>query len=169
MKKSLKSRLNIIAILKGLATTLRQFAGTGFGFGPKRVTFTYPEVKPKLHPRFRGLHRLERYTEGPYKGLEKCIGCSLCASACPANVITVVAAENDPENPISPGERYALIYDMDILRCIFCGLCVEACPTEAIVMKHDYELANDSRGGPQFGENKFIYHKEDLLDREFYW
>ncbi len=169
MKNTLLERLNLLAILKGLFTTLKQFAGTGFGFGPKRVTISYPEVKREVHPRFRGLHRLERYTDGPYKGLEKCIGCSLCASACPANVITVVAKENDPENPVSPGERYAEVYDMDMLRCIFCGLCVEACPTEAIVMKHDYELADDSRGGPQDWVNKFLYRKEDLLDREFYW
>ena len=169
MRTRLAHRLNILALVKGLLTTLVQFIGTGFGFGPRRLTISYPEVKRKPHERFRGLHRLERYTEGPYAGLEKCIGCALCAAACPANVITVVAEENDPENPVSPGERYAKVYDMDMLRCIFCGLCVEACPTEAIVMKHDYELADDSRGGPQGGPNKFIYHKEDLLDREFYW
>ena len=125
--------------------------------------------KVKLKERFRGLHRLERYDSGPYKGMEKCIGCALCAAACPADVITVVAAENDPADARSPGERHAVVYDMDILRCIFCGMCVEACPTEAIVMKHDYELAEDERAGPQGGRNKFLYRQEDLLDREFYW
>ncbi len=169
MRTTLKERLDVAAIIKGLLTTLAQFIGTGFGLGPKRVTLSYPEVRPKLHDRFRGLHRLERYTDGPYKGLEKCIGCALCAAACPADVITVIAAENDPDNPVSPGERYAKVYDMNILRCIFCGMCVEACPTEAIVMKHDFELADDSRGGPQGGPNKFIYHKQDLLDREYLW
>jgi NADH-quinone oxidoreductase subunit I len=80
-------------------------------------------------------------------------------------VITVVAGENTDDERYSPGERYAKVYDMDMLRCIFCGMCTEACPTEAIVMKHDYELADDSRKLP----NKFMYHKEDLLDRPFHW
>lgn len=151
------------ALIDGLLITLREFAGS-FG-GRNTMTVQYPKRKAKMAPRFRGLHRLERYVDGPYKGLERCIGCALCAAACPAEVITVVAGENTDEQRYSPGERYAVVYDMDMLRCIFCGMCTEACPTEAIVMKHDYELADDSRREP----NKFIYHKEDLLDREFYW
>lgn len=150
-------------LLGGLLITLKEF-GQSFG-GRNTKTIQYPEQKRQPRPRFRGLHRLERYTEGPYEGLEKCIGCALCAAACPADVITVVAAENTDEERYSPGERYAKVFDMDILKCIFCGMCTEACPTEAIVMKHDYELADDSRREP----NKFVYHKEDLLDREFYW
>jgi len=153
----------IKALADGLMITLRQFGGSFSG--RNTVTVQYPKQKLKLQERFRGLHRLERYTDGPFKGLEKCIGCALCAAACPAEVITVVAAENTDEERYSPGERYAKVYDMDMLRCIFCGLCTEACPTEAIVMKHDYELADDSKREP----NKFIYHKEDLLDREFHW
>jgi len=151
------------ALADGLTITLKQFGGSVGG--RNTVTVQYPRQKLKLQERFRGLHRLERYTDGPFKGLEKCIGCALCAAACPAEVITVVAAENTDEQRFSPGERYAKVYDMDMLRCIFCGLCTEACPTEAIVMKHDYELADDSKREP----NKFIYHKEDLLDREFHW
>ena len=156
-------RKRLRPLLDGLEVTIRQFRGA-IG-GRNTATIQYPKRKRQVMPRFRGLHRLERYTEGPYKGLEKCIGCALCAAACPAEVITVVAGENTAEERYSPGERYAKVYDMDMLRCIFCGMCTEACPTEAIVMKHDYELADDSRREP----NKFIYHKEDLLDREFYW
>jgi len=154
---------NIFALIKGLSITLREFFGS-FG-GRNTKTIQYPKQKRQPAERFRGLHRLERYEEGPYKGLERCVGCALCAAACPAEVITVVAGENTDERRFSPGERYAMIYDMDMLRCIFCGMCTEACPTGAIVMKHDYELANDSRREP----NKFMYHKEDLLDREYYW
>jgi NADH-quinone oxidoreductase subunit I len=155
--------LGVKALIDGLLITLREFLGS-FG-GRNTHTLQYPKRKEKMAERFRGLHRLERYTEGPDAGLERCIGCALCASACPAEVITVVAGENTDENRFSPGERYAVVYDMDILRCIFCGMCTEACPVQAIVMKHDYELADDSRREP----NKFIYHKEDLLDREFHW
>ena len=158
-----KTSSNPKPLLDGMLVTLKEFLGS-FG-GKNVVTIKYPFEKKQPEERFRGLHRLERYEEGPYKGLEKCIGCALCAAACPAEVITVVAAENTEEERYSPGERYAKVYTMDMLRCIFCGMCTEACPTQAIVMKHDYELANDSRREP----NKFIYHKEDLLDREFYW
>lgn len=158
-----RTSLSIVPLLKGLGLTMRQFLGS-FG-GRNTMTVQYPKRKMPMKERFRGLHRLERYPDGPYEGLEKCIGCALCAAACPAEVITVVAGENTDEQRFSPGERYAAVYDMDMLRCIFCGMCTEACPTEAIVMKHDYELAADSRREP----NKFIYHKEDLLDREFYW
>lgn len=167
MKPTLKQKFNLPALAKGLGITLCQFFADRFA--GRVVTVSYPEKKLKLKERFRGLHRLERYEAGTYKGLEKCIGCSLCAAACPADVITVVAGENDPANPCSPGERYAVVYDMDILRCIFCGMCTEACPTAAIVMKHDFELAGCERGGPQGGENKFFYRKEDLLGREYCW
>lgn len=167
MKPSFVQKFNLLAVAQGLYITLAQFLADRFA--GRVVTISYPEKKLKMKERFRGLHRLERYESGEHKGLEKCIGCALCAAACPADVITVVAGENDPANPLSPGERHAVVYDMDILRCIFCGMCTEACPTEAIVMKHDYELADDERGGPQGGENKFIYRKEDLLGREFYW
>jgi len=158
-----RAKVDLKALLVGLGITFKQFFGS-IG-GRNTLTVQYPKRKRQPLPRFRGLHRLERYEEGPFKGLEKCIGCALCAAACPAEVITVVPGENTDQKRYSPGERYAVIYDMDILRCIFCGMCTEACPTTAIVMKHDYELANDSRREP----NKFMYHKEDLLDREFYW
>lgn len=151
--------LNPLPIFEGLAVTLRTFF-------ERRVTDQWPEKPARLKDRFRGLHRLERYESGPYQGLEKCIGCSLCAAACPADVITVVAADNPKDKPFSPGERYAKVYDMQMLQCIFCGMCTEACPTEAIVMKHDFALADFSRKPPR---DKFLYHKEDLLDREYYW
>jgi NADH-quinone oxidoreductase subunit I len=160
-KQSLFSKA--AALLKGLGITIREFGGS-FG-GRNTATIEYPNQKKPMAERFRGLHRLERYETGPFKGLEKCIGCALCAAACPAEVITVVPAENTDERRFSPGERYAKVYDMDMLRCIFCGLCTEACPTSAIVMKHDYELADDNRKTP----NDFMYHKEDLVDRTYYW
>ena len=87
-----RSAISLKALLDGLLITLGQFGGA-FG-GRNTVTIQYPKKKRQPAPRFRGLHRLERYEEGPFKGLEKCIGCALCAAACPAEVITVVAAEN---------------------------------------------------------------------------
>jgi NADH-quinone oxidoreductase subunit I len=117
-------------IIKGFVTTGK------YAFEP-RVTTQYPEVKRPVAPRFKGRHELKRYANG----LEKCIGCALCAAACPADAIFVEAAENTDERRFSPGERYASTYEINLLRCIFCGFCEDACPTEAIVLESNYELA----------------------------
>jgi NADH-quinone oxidoreductase subunit I len=118
-----------------------------------RVTLGYPEVRRTLSRRARWRHVLNRYENG----LEKCIGCSLCAGACPANAIHVKAAENTDENRKSPGERYAEEYEINMIRCIFCGYCEEACPVQAIQLKDIYELADDER-------KDLIYTKEMLLE-----
>jgi NADH-quinone oxidoreductase subunit I len=121
------------------------------------TTFQYPEEKVPVYPRFRGRHRLHRFED---TGLEKCVGCSLCAAACPADCIRVVAAENTPENRISAGERYAAVYEINLSRCIFCGYCEVACPFDAITMGQDYEMSDYSR-------TDLIFTKEMLLAEPF--
>jgi NADH-quinone oxidoreductase subunit I len=116
------------------------------------VTFEYPEVKRPVRSRFKGRHVLERYENG----LEKCIGCSLCSAACPADAIFVESAENTDEVRYSPGERYASTYEINMLRCIFCGYCEDACPTEAIILGDNYELSYTSRADA-------IYTKDMLI------
>ena len=102
--------------------------------------------------RLHGRHVLNRYEDG----MEKCIGCELCAAVCPAKCIHVRGADNDPENPISPGERFGWIYEINYLRCIHCDLCVEACPTEAITETKLFEFSFTNR-------RDAIYTKSELL------
>ena len=137
-----------VALAKGFRVTLRAMLRPP-------VTLRYPEERPRLPPRHRGRHELQLHENG----LEKCVGCELCALACPADAIYVEGAENPPNAPISIGERYAKTYTINLLRCIFCGLCVEACPTEALQMKREYELAGRDRAS-------LIYTKERLLAKE---
>jgi NADH-quinone oxidoreductase subunit I len=132
-------------MLRGLFTTLKAFF-------TKPVTIQYPEQKRPVRQRFRGLHELKRYDNG----LEKCIGCSLCAAACPADAIFVEAAENTDEERYSPGERYASTYEINMLRCIFCGYCEDACPTEAIVLEKDYELSYTDRLSAIYTKDRLI-------------
>jgi len=130
---------------KGFWVTLRNI-------GRPHLTVEYPEVKAPTEERFHGRHQLNRHPDG----LEKCVGCELCAWACPADAILVEGADNTKEERFSPGERYGRVYQINYLRCIFCGLCVEACPTRALTMTNEYELADDKR-------EKLIFEKEDLL------
>jgi NADH-quinone oxidoreductase subunit I len=132
-------------MLRGMFTTLKALF-------EKPVTVQYPEQKRPVRPRYRGRHELKRYDNG----LEKCIGCALCAAACPSDAIFVEAAENTDDERYSPGERYASTYEINMLRCIFCGFCEEACPTEAIVLEHDYELAYTDRASAIFTKEKLI-------------
>lgn len=138
-----------------VAETFAPVAGFGVTFSAMfkpMVTEQYPREKLPTKPRYHGRHQLNRYPDG----LEKCIGCELCAWACPADAIFVEGASNTDEERHSPGERYGRVYQINYLRCIFCGLCIEACPTRALTMTNEYELTGPTRAG-------LIYEKQELL------
>ncbi|HEV7958433.1 MAG TPA: NADH-quinone oxidoreductase subunit NuoI [Acidimicrobiales bacterium] len=117
-----------------------------------RVTVSYPQAKRPKQPRQHGRHVLNRYEDG----MEKCIGCELCAGVCPANCIYVRGLDNPPDHPVSPGERYGYIYEINYLRCIHCDLCVEACPTQAITESKMFEFSFTNRADA-------IYTKAELV------
>jgi NADH-quinone oxidoreductase subunit I len=117
-----------------------------------RVTTQYPREKKPKAPRAHGRHVLNRYEDG----MEKCIGCELCAAVCPADCIYVRGLDNPPDHPVSPGERYGFVYEINYLRCIHCDLCVEACPTEAITESKMFEFSFTSRADA-------IYTKRELV------
>ena len=131
--------------------------GQGFGLTfatmfKKVTTEEYPFEPKVTKPRYHGRHVLNRHPDG----LEKCVGCELCAWACPADAIYVEGGDNTEDARFSPGERYGRVYQINYLRCIFCGLCIEACPTRALTMTNFYELADDNRAD-------LIFTKDQLL------
>jgi len=131
---------------------LRGFVVTFRKLFEKRVTIPYPEQKRPKPDRLHGRHVLSRYEDG----MEKCIGCELCAAVCPADCIYVRGADNPVDDPVSPGERFGFVYEINYLRCIHCDLCVEACPTEAITETKLFEFSFTNRSDA-------IYTKDDLL------
>ena len=139
-------RLYLWNIFLGMMTTISHIV-------KKQPTIQYPEVKRPFSPVFRGLHVLNRDEEGR----ERCTACGLCAVACPAEAITMEAAERiEGEEKLYREEKYAAKYEINMLRCIFCGLCEEACPKDAIYLSETFAPANYNRKG-------FVYGKSDLL------
>ncbi|RYE34365.1 MAG: NADH-quinone oxidoreductase subunit I [Sphingobacteriaceae bacterium] len=140
-------RAYLPAILSGLSITMKHFFR-------KPVTIKYPEVKREFSENYRGLHSLKRDENGK----ERCTACGLCALSCPAEAITMIAAERQPgEEKLYREEKYAAVYEINMLRCIFCGLCEEACPKEAIYLDGDIVPTD-------FLRKDFIYGKDKLVE-----
>ncbi len=146
-KLSFIESLYLPAILGGMRITLRHFF-------KKKVTVCYPEQIRPFSPVYRGQHVLKR----DENGAERCTACGLCAVACPAEAITMVAAERKPgEEALYREEKYAKVYEINMLRCIFCGLCEEACPKEAIFL-------TDRKVDSDYNRGVFVYGKDKLVD-----
>lgn len=139
-------KMYIPAIVKGLGITFSHIF-------KKQPTIHYPEQQRPFSKVFRGLHVLNRDEQGR----ERCTACGLCAVACPAEAITMEAAERQAgEENLYREEKYAAKYEINMLRCIFCGLCEEACPKDAIYLSETFAPANVDR-------RSFIYGKDALL------
>ena len=140
-------RIYLPAILGGMRITFSHLFR-------KKTTVQYPEVSREFSDVYRGRHVLKRDDEGR----ERCTACGLCAVACPAEAITMVAAERKPgEENLYREEKYAAVYEINMLRCIFCGDCEEACPKEAIFLTKNMVYS-------EYQRDKFIYGKDELVE-----
>jgi NADH-quinone oxidoreductase subunit I len=141
-------RLYLVAIVKGLIITIKHLFR-------KKVTVQYPEQVREFSPVYRGQHMLKRDEQGR----ENCTACGLCALSCPAEAITMKAAERKKgEEHLYREEKYAEIYEINMLRCIFCGLCEEACPKDAVYLTLSKELVPAS-----YDREDFIFGKDKLV------
>ncbi|MCX6258873.1 MAG: NADH-quinone oxidoreductase subunit NuoI [Bacteroidia bacterium] len=146
-KMSFLEWIYLPAVVKGLYITIKHLFR-------KKATISYPEEKREFSPVYRGLHVLKRDDAGR----ERCTACGLCAVACPAEAITMVAAERKPgEEHLYREEKYAKVYEINMLRCIFCGDCEEACPEEAIFLTNRLVPS-------EYQRNDLIYCKDILLE-----
>jgi NADH-quinone oxidoreductase subunit I len=140
-------KLYLPAIFQGMGITIRHLF-------KKPATIRYPEEKRYIAPVWRGLHVLKRDAEGR----ENCTACGLCALSCPAEAITIEAAERQRgEEHLYKKEKYAAKYEINMLRCIFCGICEEACPEDAVYLTDRILPSDYTRGN-------FIYGKDLLLE-----
>ncbi|UEG52903.1 NADH-quinone oxidoreductase subunit I [Mucilaginibacter daejeonensis] len=140
------------AIAQGLSITMKHFVKNVFAGGD--VTVRYPDEKREFSENYRGMHSLKRDENGK----ERCTACGLCALSCPAEAITMTASERQKgEEHLYREEKYAAVYEINMLRCIFCGLCEEACPKEAIYLDGDIVPTD-------FLRKDFIYGKDKLVE-----
>ncbi len=140
--------LYLVAIVKGLFITVKHLF-------TRQATVQYPEHVRERSDVWRGRHVLKR----DEMGRENCTACGLCALSCPAEAITMTAAERKPEEKhLYREEKYASVYEINMLRCIFCGLCEEACPKDAVYLTESKELVASS-----YDRTDFIYGKDKLV------
>ena len=135
-KLTLAERLYLPAIFKGMVVTMRHLV-RNLTHLRRLPTILYPEHKRDYSDRFRGKHILTTRDDGTLK----CVACYMCAEACPAECITIVAGDH----PKLSYEKYPVVFDIDMLRCVFCGFCVDACPEEAIIMSRELEICAYTR------------------------
>ena len=141
-------RIYLWNIFKGMMITLSHLF-------KRKATIRYPEQKRTFSKVFRGVQILNRDEQGR----EKCTACGLCAVACPAEAITMEAAERQPgEENLYKEEEYAAKYEINMLRCIFCGYCEEACPKDAIYLSQTFAPANWQSKRHLFQRLKSCWH-----------
>jgi NADH-quinone oxidoreductase subunit I len=117
-----------LGLVKGLATTARALMRPSH-------TAEYPDVKPQLPPRSRGVIALVE---------ENCTVCMLCARECPDWCIyidshkeTLPAVQGGRERQRNVLDRFAIDFSL----CMYCGICIEACPFDALYWSPEFEYA----------------------------
>jgi NADH-quinone oxidoreductase subunit I len=148
--ESFWEKLYLPEIARGLGHTIKHMVNSLFG---KSFTIQYPEQRPGLKPGYRGIIRLTKDAEGR----EKCVACFLCATACPAECIRIVAEPAPPE--WKDRDKRPAAFELNFLRCINCGFCEEACPCAAIELVEEYFPVGTTR-------QEFLWDKAKLLSNE---
>lgn len=147
-------RMYLPAIFGGIIITIKHLL-------TRKATIRYPEQEREMSDIWRGQHVLKRDD----KGAERCTACGLCAVACPAEAITMTAAERKKgEENLYREEKYAAVYEINMLRCIFCGLCEEACPKEAIFLTDRLVSTDYDRDGFVYGKDKLVEKTDERID-----
>lgn len=153
-KMTFLEKLYLPAILTGMRITFRHIF-------KRKVTIQYPDQKREMSSVYRGMHVLKRDEQGR----ENCTACGLCAVSCPAEAITMEAAERKKgEENLYREEKYAAVYEINMLRCIYCGLCEEACPKDAIYLTDRIVPSEYTRSSFIFGKDILVEKTEDRVD-----
>src|SRR5207253_187072 len=130
-------------ILKGMAVTLRNFAGSYFE-KDRLITVQYPEERSPLPENYRNFPFLIYDTEDAEAGL-RCVACKICEKECPPQCIYIIKSEDKKPDYVGKPQFYPAVFDIDISVCMSCQICVEVCPFEAIKMDKVYELSRRER------------------------
>ncbi len=153
-KMTFSESIYLPAIFSGMGITLKHMF-------KKPASVSYPEEEKPRAKVWRGQHVLKRDDEGR----ERCTACGLCAVACPAEAITMTAAERTKEEKnLYREEKYASVYEINMLRCIFCGLCEEACPKSAIYLTDRLVDPETNRGSFVYGKDKLVETLDNRID-----
>jgi NADH-quinone oxidoreductase subunit I len=129
-------------ILKGMAVTLRNFAGSYFE-KDRLITVQYPEERNPLPENYRNFPILI-YDGDPHAGL-RCVACKICEKECPPQCIYITKSEDKKPDYMGKPQFYPAVFDIDISVCMSCQICVEVCPFEAIKMDKEFELSKRER------------------------
>jgi NADH-quinone oxidoreductase subunit I len=148
-------------ILKGMAVTLRNFAGSYFD-KERLITVQYPEERIPLPENYRNFPFLIYDGNNPQAGL-RCVACKICEKECPPQCIYIVKSEDKKPDYMGKPQFYPKVFDIDISVCMSCQICVEVCPFEAIKMDKDFELSTRERF------NALLIRRDDLAKSNDYY
>ena len=150
-------------ILKGLAETARNFAGS-FVSAERLTTVQYPEQRIAPIEQTRDFPFLVYDGKDWLAGM-RCVACQICEKECPPKCIYIEKSTDKKPDAQGKMQIYPARFDIDISVCMSCQICVEVCPFEAIKMDTEFELSTTDRFGgllldrKQLSKSNEHYHR----------